>query len=365
MRVAIDATDAFASRRTGTGVYVRSLCEEMMKISGRDELTLLGLRSLAADVGFVDPGTLRLLSSPQLRTLWSQCRIPAHLAVQKYDLVHFVDHKLPFLFRGKSIVTIHDAAFLRFPETFRTGHRQRLEWFTRDAVRRAVHIIAVSGSTRDDLCRFYSVDPRKVSVVHHAVNPLRYHGHVTPLRRENPYILAVGALHPRKNYEMLIRAFRKVCARLDEKVELLIVGQRAWLWEGVEREAALPPFNDRIRLVGYVADEELPSYYAGARVFVLPSLYEGFGIPILEAMACGTPVVASSVSSMPEVVGDAGLLLDPADEQSWVDTLVQLWESEPHRRRLIERGLFRATEFSWTQAATRTLELYRSVVAGV
>lgn len=360
MRIAVDATDAFSPRLTGTGVYVRSLCPAMLEVAGGEDLTLLGIRSLARETEFAPPGTVQLLVSPVVRTVWSQIRLPLHLMRRGYDVVHFVDHKLPRLVRGRTVVTIHDTAFLRFPDTFLPGHRRRLTWFTRDAVTRADHVIAVSAATRDDLCTFYGVDPARISVIHHAVDHDRFRPDTPPVRRGTPYLLSVGALQPRKNYAMLMRAFRTVCARRSDRIDLIIIGQRGWLWEPIEREAREHPFADRIHLVGYVPDQELPAYYAGARAFLLPSLYEGFGIPVLEAMAVGSPVAAANVSALPEVVGDAGLLLDPADEEEWSEAILRLLDDDLLAADLRRRGLARAASFQWADAARATLNVYRA-----
>lgn len=355
----MDATDAFAERATGTGVYVRRLVEAMVRDPGPDELTLLTIRSNSE--AWTSPPHVRVQSLRSLpaRTIWTQARLPMHTLLHSYDLVHFVDHKLPRLSRGRSVVTIHDLAFERFPRMFRPGHRARLSWFTRDAVRRADGIIAVSEATKRDLCEILHVPEARIAVIPHGVDRTRFHPGVPPIHREHPFLLAVGALHPRKNYVMLMRAFREVCRLAPFRVDLVILGQRGWMWEDIEVEAARPPFHERIHLQGFVADEDLPGHYTGALALLQPSLYEGFGIPLLEAMASGTPVIAAQASSLPEILGGAGVLADPLDEKAWTGAVLRLLRDSDERRRLAEAGLDRVRAYSWERAARETLTCYR------
>jgi glycosyltransferase involved in cell wall biosynthesis len=346
MKIAIDATESFWPQLTGTGVYTRQLLRALPAALADDELTVLGIRAAEGDTSFVVPERLRLLRSPRYRSLWSQVRLPLHLLAHRYDVLHVPGHKLPALCRCGSVVTIHDLAFLKFPETFKAGHRQRLEWFTRNSVRRADRIIAISANTKRDLCELLRVDPDRVDVVHHGVDHQRFRPDGPVTLREKPYILSVGALQPRKNYLMLIRAYRQ----LKRPVELVIAGQRGWMYEEIEREA-----GNGVVLLGHVSDTELPALYRGAAVVAMPSLYEGFGLPLLEAMACGAPVVASNASCFPEVCGDAAMLVGPDD---WPAALAQVLDRPPSR----ERSLKRAAEFTWEKTAAKTLEVYRKAV---
>lgn len=358
MRIAIDATDGMAKELTGTGVYVRNLVRHLLASDGNDEFTLLGLRALASDVELKNTECVRLLWSPPYRSIWAQFRLPVHFIRNRYDLVHFVDHKLPVLGPKRTVVTIHDVAFLKFPGTFRPAHRERLTWFTRDAVRRATRIIAVSESTKADICSYFQTPEEKIDVVHHGVDMDVYRKDVTPAQHPFPYVLSVGALQPRKNYEMLMRAFKRLCPLLPERVDLFIVGPRGWLWDSIEEEARRGQYAERIKLLGYVRDEDMPGLYAGASLVAMPSMYEGFGIPLVEAMACGAPVVAANVSSFPEVVGNAGILLDPYKEDDWVQTLYDLLCSPSRLSDLRKRSIVRSAQFSWTNTAMGTTAVY-------
>lgn len=360
MNIAIDATESFWPVLTGTGVYTRELVRHLLPLAPPDQLTILGIRATNQHTDFVPPHQLRLLRSPRYRSLWSQLRLPLHLARHRYDLLHVPGHKLPAFARCPAIATIHDLAFLKFPDTFSSLHRQRLIWFTQIAVRRSAHLIAISASTKRDLCDYLAVPPGKITVIPHGVNRQLFHPDVAPAARPRPYILSVGTLQPRKNYELLIRAFSELCTRYREPIELLIVGQRGWLYEPIERAARQSPLADRIHLLGYVPDPQLAALYRGAQLVAQPSLYEGFGIPLVEAMACGAPVIAANASSFPEVLGSAGILLDPRDADAWTATMQTLLESPAQRADLRQRALARAAQFTWERTARETLAVYRS-----
>src|ERR1043166_3668218 len=347
VRIAVDANEAFRPRLTGFGVYARNLVRQFSSIASGDKFFFLGIRSGEMDTACVPPDMLRLLRSPKYRSVWSQMRLPLHLCRQRYDLFHSLEHKLPWSTWCPTVVTIHDLGFMRFPDMAPGVHRERFIWFTRGAIRRATRIIAISDSAKRDICEVFHTPPEKIDVVHHGVDHSVYRPDVESAKRSAPYVLCVGSIHPRKNYLMLIRAFKRLCDVWPSEIELLIVGKRAWMWEGIEQEARKPPFEGRVRFVGYVPDDQMPGLYAGAMLFAMPSLYEGFGIPALEAMACGVPVLAARTSSLPEVVGDAARLLDPEDEAGWTEAMLELLKSPGRRAAMREHGLVRAAGFSW------------------
>jgi glycosyltransferase involved in cell wall biosynthesis len=266
------------------------------------------------------------------------------------------------------VLTVHDLIFRHLPE-----HHKRLNrWYLRASLplycRRADRIIAVSEATRQDLIAAYDLPPAKVRVIHEAAAPrfrptsdavqtgvrVRYG---LPAR----YLLYVGTLEPRKNLTRLLRVWAPL-RRSGDVPPLVLIGARGWLIDDFFAALARSDVREDVILPGYIADADLPAVYGGATAFVFPSLYEGFGLPPLEAMACGTPVACSNTSSMPEVVGDAAVIFDPRDEGAMTEALRQLAADADLRAELRARGLRRAAEFSWARAAQETVALYQELL---
>jgi glycosyltransferase involved in cell wall biosynthesis len=283
-------------------------------------------------------------------------------------LFHATEHLLLPLRSIPTVLTVHDLIFKHLPEHHKLLNRVYLNLTLPLYCRRATHIIAISECTRRDVMAAYHLPPEKVTVIHEAADP-RFRAQ-TPERvaaaRERyglpeRYILFVGTIEPRKNLTRLLHAFEAL--REDDLCDaLVIVGQRGWLYGDFFAELERSPAREAVLLPGYVPDEALPAVYAGARALAFPSLYEGFGLPALEAMACGTPVACSGTSSLPEVAGDAALYFDPTSQGSIVQTLRQLLRDPDLRGELVRRGLERATQFSWDRVATETEAVYDAVM---
>lgn len=312
------------------------------------------------------------LSAQTLTRLWFRARIP--LPVETFtgplSLFHATDFVLPPLRRGtRSIVQVHDLSFLRVPEASPPALRSWLERVVPASVRRADHVLSDSCATRDDLLEFYDVSPgTAVTVLHGGVD-----GRFRPRPAQEqqavrnkyhldqwPFVLTIGTLQPRKNHRRLMQAFSRL-TQADRDLRLVIGGGAGWLSEPFYRQLRESGIEDRVHLTGFVDDADLPALYSAAEVFAFPSLYEGFGLPVLEAMACATPVVTSNVSSLPEVAGDAALLIDPHDVEALADALRRLLDDGELRRQLIAAGQARAAQFSWRRAALELLEVYRVV----
>jgi len=283
-------------------------------------------------------------------------------------LFHATEHLLLPLKRVPTVLTVHDLIFRRFPQHHKLPNRCYLGAAMPLYCRRATAIIAVSKATRADLLSFYGIDPAKITVIPEAAA-----GHFRPqqparieaVRRRyglpDRYVLSVGTIEPRKNLTRLVDA----CGPLLERGlmdGLVLAGSRGWLYEGFFRHLEELPWRDRVILPGYVADPDLPALYGRAMVTVQPSLWEGFGLPVLEAMASGSPVCASGTSSLPEVGGDAVIYFDPENVEEMSAVLGKLLSDEDLRRSMRERGLARAGLFSWQRAARQTLELYQRVL---
>ena len=321
--------------------------------------TLAGLECLPSR-------TVALGYKPWRMLVWAGqvARLGYDRLVPGAGLFHATEHLLPPLRRVPTVLTVHDLIYRRYPQ----HHKPLNRWFLTGAMplfcRRADRIIAVSEQTRSDLVSSYGVPADKVTVVYEAADGRFRPQHpeavrAVRLRHGLPerYVLYVGTIEPRKNLVRLLEAFEPLRSRglVDA---LVIVGRRGWLtgpfFDALKRSSV----KDCVILPGFVSDADLPAVMAGAAALALPSEFEGFGLPIVEAMACGTPVVCSGTSSLPEVAGDAALLVDPTDTQAWSDTLARVLTDPSLRAELAARGLARAATFGWDRAARETVAVY-------
>jgi len=316
----------------------------------------------------VVPGIQSWVSSwpthhPLVRMMWEQGVQPVAIRRLGLDLLHAPAFVGPLWSSCPVVLTIHDLSFLFFPQGFRPLNRWYLSLFTRLSVRRARRIIAVSQSTRRDLKRCYGLPSAQIDVIYNGVDP-GFHpwseAEVTAFRivhgLPDRFLLFVGTLEPRKNVVRLIEAY----ARLSRpRPPLFLVGGTGWLYDEVFARIESLDLNDEVRHVGYVPAEDLSGWYNAAELFVYPSLYEGFGLPPLEAMACGTPVIASNSSSLPEVVGEAGILVDPANTEALTEALERVLRDSQLRETLRAKGLTQAQRFSWRKTAQGTVETYQ------
>jgi glycosyltransferase involved in cell wall biosynthesis len=312
------------------------------------------------------------VSDHALAVAWHRLRLPlfAELFTGQVDLFHSPDFTLPPVWRARALVTVHDLSFLRVPECFPEGLLRYLEAAVPRALRRADHVIADSYNTRRDLVELLGTPETKVSVIHCGVEP-RFRPMtgetddvtLAAVRRKydlpGRFVLGVGTIQPRKNYGRLVEAFSSLKAQgLLRGWQLIIAGGRGWLYESLFERVETLGLRDEVRFLGFVDDADLPALYNLARVFAFPSLYEGFGIPPLEAMACGVPVVCSDASSLPEAVGDAALTVDPLDVAGLAEAIHRAIEDESLRASLVARGQTRAAAFTWSKAARKLLAVY-------
>ncbi len=378
MRIVMDYTAA-ARQGAGIGRYARELITAILSSADAADYVLMTASAGLGQAWIAEKERLRRISGnrpPTFRDipltddwmarLWQRLRLPlpAEWITGRADVFYSPDFVLPpLLRRTHAALTVHDLSFLRYPETFPSALRAYLESAVPRSVARSDAILADSAATRQDLIELLRVPPEKVTTLYCGV-AARFTPKPAPGERERlqarygvgerPYILAVGTIQPRKNYPHLIAA----CAPLAKTngVELVIAGRAAWLSEPT---LAAAKACDYVRLLGFFDDDDLPALYRQAHILAFPSLYEGFGIPPLEAMACGTPVVASTASSVPEVVGDAGLLADPHDVAAWTAALECLLRDQDLRARLRRDGIQRAGQFTWEAAAQQWLALVK------
>jgi glycosyltransferase involved in cell wall biosynthesis len=265
------------------------------------------------------------------------------------------------------VVTIHDLAFLHVPESFPRLQSLRLRWQVRANARRAARVITGSEYSKRDLREVYGIPDERIAVVHPAPDPsfasVRDLATIEALKRRlgitQRYVLCVGRVNPRKNLIGVLRAFERIRSQLEEPTQLVMAGPRDYRADELDGAIARSSCRTEILRVGYVGDGDLPALYSGAAVFVYPSFFEGFGLPPLEAMACGVPVVSSGVSSLPEVVGDAALTIDPSSVDEIAAAMLRVLTDPDLRAALIDKGRQRADRFSWSTAAERTREVYR------
>ena len=365
MRIAIDAR-LWAEPRSGIGRYTRSLTEHLLRLAPEERWVLYTDRP----PGPALPGAeVRCLPWPQ-RLVWSLWHAPRDLRKRPVDVFHGVTgFELPGRGPWALVTTVHDLVPFRLPALVPARHRWAVRCLLGGALRRAHRVIAVSETTRGEILARYRLPPARVVVVPEAAAP-----HFVPLPPPalaavraryglvRPYVLFVGYLEPKKNLDVLLAAVARLRrARAWGETELVVVGAPGWGADPARRAQALG-LDGAVRFVGAAPDADLPALYGGALAFAFPSLWEGFGLPVLEAMAAGAPVVASNRGALPEVTAGAALLVEPAPEPL-ADALAGLLADPALRERLRAAGLARAAAFSWERTARETLAVYRAAAA--
>ncbi len=382
MRIAIDYTSAIA-QGAGIGRYTRSLVAALARVDEANRYLLFSSEAPTPERGFPASPRMRervisLAGRPvgnrTLTILWHRLRLPlpVELVTGNVDVLHAPDFSMPPALRTPRVVTIHDLAFLTHPECALPSLVDYLNRVVPRAVRAATRLIAVSQNTADDLVNYLGVERERISVIHLGIDPrfrrvedqrvLRALD--TRLGLEHPLALAVGTIEPRKNYERLIAAFARARREPGGPRMLAICGRKGWLYEGTFAAVEQWGVGDGVRFLDNVSDSDLPALYSTADVVAMPSIYEGFGIPVTEAMACGTPVVCSTGGSLPEVAGDAALMVAPEDIAGLADALVKAVTDADARERLVARGLERARSFNWDEAARAHVRVYEQAAKG-
>ncbi|HUN24141.1 MAG TPA: glycosyltransferase family 1 protein [Anaerolineales bacterium] len=349
----VDASRALLQQRTGTETYARELIRALLAQPNSAVRWRLYLRQPAPPVSFPAHAEQTVLP---MRRLWTHVALARELAQRPPSVLFVPAHVRPLWCPVPSVITLHDLGHLHFPRAHTRWQRWYLHWSTRHAVQYADHLLADSACTRQDLQTYYGADPARVTVVYPGFDP-------TPFENPSPcqlalpqhYLLFVGTLQPRKNLARLLDAFAQVAPHFPQ-LHLVLAGRHGWLSEPIVQKARTSPLAGRIQLLDYVPDSDLPGLYAGAQAFVFPSLYEGFGFPILEAMAAGVPVVCSDGGSLPEVAGVSAARIVPAqDSAALADALAQVLSQPSLRQTLIAHGKKRCQEFRWEESARQVL----------
>ena len=366
MRIGIDARLVYYTQ-AGITQYIKHLVESLAQVDSETSYKIL--QSRKDRVPLVDRPNFKRVP------IWTPCHhrleqwtLRFEITPLDIDVLHSPDFIPPSPSRFKSVITVHDLAFLVYPH-FLTKESARYYGQIDQAVRRTDHIIAVSEATKHDLTQRLGVPESKVTVIYEASSP-----QYRPLPEEEAkqyvqrkfgleedFMLFVSTIEPRKNVPGLLQAYRRLLNSYKDDAKLVLVGGQGWLFDEVFGTVERLKLTEQVRFLGRVDTVDLPYLYNAARLLVQPSFYEGFGLSPLEAMACGTPVIVSNVSSLPEVVGDAGLRVDPENVSELAVGMHRLLTDEPLREEMIQKGLARAACFSWDKTARQTLEVYRKV----
>ncbi|MEZ4836330.1 MAG: glycosyltransferase family 1 protein [Caldilineaceae bacterium] len=370
MIIGVDASRATGDIVTGTERYSREIIRHLLSLPAAE-----AHRWRLYTREDVDPSLFGADSLPNVeirplraRRLWTHTALAAEVVRHRPDVLFVPAHVIPLLpplLLPPSVVTIHDVGYRHFPQAHTRGQRLYLDASTRWSVSAARRIIAISQFTANDLARFYGVKAGKVDVVYEGVASCELRiadcelrvaqrsGDVPGLSGDRAYALYVGTIQPRKNLGRLIEAFVRICGQVDW--DLVLVGKRGWLSEDLYAAAVRFGVGERVHFPGYLPDDVVDQLMDGALFFAFPSLFEGFGLPVLEAQQKGIPVMTSYNSSLPEIAGDAAILVDPTDVDAIADAMLRLSQDEALRQQLIAAGHENVKRFSWQKAAQETL----------
>jgi glycosyltransferase involved in cell wall biosynthesis len=377
MHIALDYT-AGIRQGAGVGQYVRSLVNAMLAQDASNKYTLITSGRPTREHTFPSASNVRgrsvFIPDRYLNVLWYRWRLPlyANCFTGPADIYHGLDFGIPPLIgRARKVVTVYDLAFLQHPETAVPSLTAYLNKVVPESVAAADVVAAISHATKQALIEHYKTPPEKITVVPCGIAPdFQRVGDAALLeatRRkfelQHPFVLSVGTLEPRKNHLGLIKALYTV--QKSKPAMLALAGGQGWLYEETRRVVTELKLENKVRFLGRVTEPELLALYSLADVFAFPSFFEGFGMPPLEAMACGTPVITSNTSSLPEVAGDAAMLVDPHDTDAIANAIVRVLEDEQLREELRRRGYLQAQRYSWPRAAEKMLAVYQRLYQGV
>jgi glycosyltransferase involved in cell wall biosynthesis len=347
MNIALDGMP-LASPLTGVGHYTQELARNLAVVAPSDSFTLVSPQGL-------------------LKRRWWSAGLPVYLLQNSFDLFHGTNYEIPLWSRRPTVVTIHDLSLLLHPQF----HEKRLAWRGRWRLplmaKKASKIITPSNSVKTEVCQAFGVDGEKVMVTPEAPRPVFKRKEDPELLRrlgiDGDFILFVGTIEPRKNLRRLVEAFERVLRSTALSPKLVIAGGQGWLMNDFVSFIREKGIEDRICLTGYLEEADLCGLYSACSAFVYPSLYEGFGLPPLEAMACGAPVITSRISSLLETVGDAARLVDPNDVEDLAQGIVEMLSDVGMREHYAEQGSKQVKKFSWEQTALKTLAVYQELVS--
>lgn len=372
MRIGIDARFYGGAQNTGLGRYTEKLLEYLQKLDLENEYIVFLKQDNFDSFNPVNSKFKKVLADYHWYSFAEQINMPRLISEAKVDFTHFLHYNVPFLYRGPFIVTIHDLTITHFPTqrattlspiTYRFKHLA-YTIIMRSAVKRAEKIIAVSFYTRNDLAETYQLDPGKIVVTYEAADLITEKSSLTAeevlkkYKIEQPYLIYVGNAYPHKNLEIMLSGLKVLEEKYGKKPTLVLVGKEDYFYQRLKQKVFATQLSDQIVFCGYVPDEELPILYQQALVYIFPSLYEGFGLPPLEAMQYGLPVLSSQASCLPEILQDAALYFDPNDPQDIADKIAKISNDQNLRNTLASLGKQHVQQFSWEKMTADTLLVY-------
>ena len=375
-KIAIDYTPAY-EQGGGIGRYVRDLVTALSLIDNQNDYRLFisgaSQPTLPNQIAHNFNWKPTRIPPKWFARLWHRLKIP--LPVEQFtgriDLYHATDFVLPpTLPSTKTLLTVHDLSFVRVPETASPSLKAYLDRVVPLSVKRADHILADSQATKNDLIELYAVKSKKISVLLTGVDK-RFKpsntGEMTIRNKysvgDRPYLFTIGTVQPRKNYARIIQSLAKLREE-GHDLDLVIAGGHGWLADPIYQTIQETQMTDYVKLIGFADDEDIPTLYTNAECVVFPSLYEGFGYPVLEGMACGTPVITSNISSLPEVAGDAALMVNPYDVDAITNAIRSIITDDELRKTLTERGFEQIKHFTWEKSAQQLHQIYTDLLTG-
>jgi len=355
LKIGIDIQTTLG-QKSGFGFYVKNLVEHLKKVDPNNQYFL------------IYPDTQKDFTTLQ-RFIWDQFSFPKKATGAEVDILHQPCFSAPIFYKGKVVLTIHDLISHYFPQNMPSGSRLYFSKWMPLTYNRAQKIIAISENTKKDIIKLLKIPEEKIVVIHSAVgeefHPIQDEQKIQQVKEKyktgQKFILDVGTLEPRKNLPFLVKAYNRALKEGKIDHNLVLTGKKGWYYESLFVLIKELKLEDKVILPGYVADEDLPVLYNAADLFCFPSLYEGFGFPPLEALSCGTPVIAANNSSIPEVVGEAGILLPIDNEKVWAENITKVLTDSALSQKLSSTGLEQAKNFSWDKTAQETIKVYEEV----
>lgn len=369
MKIAININELTLKEETGVKVYTREIVNALAKIDEENEYVLYASGDIESCIAVNNNPKFKIQSASR-RTkfnlpFWTYTKLPREIRKDNPDIFFMPIQSVPFLNKPKNIkivITVHDLAFLIFPEHFTTKDKFLLNFHTKRAVQMADKIIAPSEATKKDIIKFHKIDENKIKVIHHGATRPALPYQAKEYKNNQSYLLFVGQIQPRKNLIRLIEAFELIKEKNKKypNLKLVIAGGKGWMANRTYEKARKSEFSKDIIFIGKASNEHLAELYQNALIFIMPSLYEGFGLPVLEAMSFAVPCAVSDNSSLAEIVDDHGLLFDAYSSPDIAQKISMFLNNDILRKDFSQRSLQNAKKFSWMESARKTLEVFKN-----